>query len=114
MSHLVSSSGELELKIVTAIHADLNAAEQEARKTIEAFCNRSSYCNREQSPGGTKIPEVPGMMASRGCNSALQEATVSERGLLTCAAFEGSIRTSRIWQRTNSRLDSRYASSPVR
>jgi hypothetical protein len=29
--------GELELKIVTGMHADLNAAEQEARKTIEAF-----------------------------------------------------------------------------
>ena len=28
---------ELELKILTAVQGDLNAAEQEARKTIEAF-----------------------------------------------------------------------------
>ena len=38
--HLCRSSqqlGELELKILTAVQGDLNAAEQEARKTIEAF-----------------------------------------------------------------------------
>jgi hypothetical protein len=31
--------GKLELKIQTSIQADLNAAEQEARKTIEAFAD---------------------------------------------------------------------------
>ena len=31
--------GELELKIHTSIQTDLNAAEQEARKTIEAFAD---------------------------------------------------------------------------
>jgi hypothetical protein len=31
--------GELELKIKTSLQADLNAAEQEARKTIEAFAD---------------------------------------------------------------------------
>ena len=29
--------GELELKVQTSMQADLNAAEQETRKTIEAF-----------------------------------------------------------------------------
>jgi hypothetical protein len=39
ITYLASSQelGELELKIHTAIQPDLNAAEQEARKIIEAF-----------------------------------------------------------------------------
>jgi hypothetical protein len=56
---------------------------------------------------------------SGGCNppdsgSALQEATGSERRLLTCAGYRGSTGTSRKWHRTNSRSDSRYASRPGR
>jgi hypothetical protein len=31
--------GELELKIMTSVQPDLNAAEQEARKMIEAFAD---------------------------------------------------------------------------
>jgi len=41
ITYLASSQelGELELKILTSIQADLNAAEQQARKTIEAFAD---------------------------------------------------------------------------
>jgi len=41
MTYVASSQqlGELELKIMVGIQADLNAAEQEARKIIEAFAN---------------------------------------------------------------------------
>ena len=45
---------------------------------------------------------------------SLQEATDSEHRLLPCAAYRGSNGTSRIWQRINSRSDSRYASRPGR
>jgi len=69
--------GELELKIVTAMH------------TL-----------------GESDPADSG--------SALQEATDSEHRLLPCAAYRGSNGTSRIWQRINSRSDSRYASRPGR
>jgi hypothetical protein len=38
MTYVASSQhGELELKIMTFVQADLNAAEQEAQKMIEAF-----------------------------------------------------------------------------
>ena len=54
---------ELELKILTAVQGDLNAAEQEARKTIEAFATGLRIAT---------VPEAPRMTAfSGGCNSAL-------------------------------------------
>ena len=112
--------GKLELRIVIAMQADLNAAEQEARKTIDAFATGLRIAAESSPLVGQKISETPGITRfSGGCNaaesgSALQEATVSERRLLTCAAYCGSTGTIRTCQRTNSRSDSRYASRPGR
>jgi hypothetical protein len=41
ITYLASSQelGDLELRILTSIQADLNAAEQEARKTVQAFAD---------------------------------------------------------------------------
>jgi hypothetical protein len=50
--------GELELKIQTSSQADFNAAEQEARKTIEAFAN--SHCVAAQSSPFEKKMKHPG------------------------------------------------------
>jgi len=52
--------GELELKIVTAMQADLNAAEQEARKTIDAFATSLRIAAESSPLVGQKYLKHPG------------------------------------------------------
>ena len=52
--------GELQLKIVTGMHADLNAAEQEARKTIEAFATGHRIATESNPLVGQKYLKHPG------------------------------------------------------
>ena len=52
--------GELELKIVTAMQADLNAAEQEARKTIDAFATGLRIAAESSPLVGQKYLKHPG------------------------------------------------------
>src|SRR5262245_32197751 len=100
------------------MQADLNAAEQDARKTKPL---QPVFVSQPRAVRwGQKYLKHPGCARfSGGCNagdsgSTLQEATVSERRLLTCAAYRGSTGTTRTCQRTNSKSDSRYASRPGR
>ena len=62
ITYIASSQqlGELELKIVTAIQADLNAAEQEARKTIEAFAAGLRIATESNPLVGQKYLKHPG------------------------------------------------------
>ena len=52
--------GELELRIVTAIQTDLNAAEQDARKTIEAFATALRVASEGNPLVGQKYLKHPG------------------------------------------------------
>jgi len=52
--------GELELKIVTTMHTDLNAAEQEGRKTIEAFATGLRIATESNPLVGQKYLKHPG------------------------------------------------------
>jgi hypothetical protein len=52
--------GELELKIVTAMQADLNAAEQEARRAIEAFATGLRIATQSSPLVGQKYLKHPG------------------------------------------------------
>ena len=52
--------GELELKILTSMQADLNAAEQEARKIIEAFAAGLRAATESNPLLGQKYLKHPG------------------------------------------------------
>jgi hypothetical protein len=51
--------GDLELKVVTATQTDLNAAEQEARKTIEAFATGLRIATESNPLVGQKYLKHP-------------------------------------------------------
>jgi hypothetical protein len=61
ITYLASSQelGELELRIVAAIQADLNAAEQQARKMIEAFANGLRVASESSPLEGPKYLKHP-------------------------------------------------------
>jgi len=52
--------GKLELRIVIAMQADLNAAEQEARKTIDAFATGLRIAAESSPLVGQKYLKHPG------------------------------------------------------
>jgi hypothetical protein len=52
--------GELELKIVTSMNADLNTAEQEARNTIAAFAAGLRIATESNPLVGPKYLKHPG------------------------------------------------------
>jgi hypothetical protein len=57
--------GELELKIVTGMDADLNAAEQEPWKTIEAFAIGLRIATESNPLVGQKYLKHPGDQVPR-------------------------------------------------